>query len=83
MDNKTKELIAVGASITANCLPCLQFHAGKAREYGADEQEILDAIETGKMVRQGAAGKMERFIPTLLEGEAVATRAEDAGCGCS
>ena len=53
MDNRIKELIAIGASITANCQPCLKYHIGKAREYGAGGQEIMEAIEVGQMVKKG------------------------------
>jgi len=48
-------LIAVGASVTANCQPCLDFHVGKAREYGAGEKDIAMAVAVGKTVRKGAA----------------------------
>ncbi len=61
IDNKTKELIAVGASITANCQPCLQYHKNKALEFGAEEGEIAEAIGMGKQVRKGAADKMDEF----------------------
>jgi len=44
MDTKMKLLIAVGASVTANCQPCLQYHVSKARESGADEEEVAVAI---------------------------------------
>ena len=52
LDDRTLRLIAVGASITANCQPCLQANVTKALEYGADEQEIAEAIEVGKIVRK-------------------------------
>ena len=61
-DNRTTELVAIGASVTANCLSCLEYHAGKAAEYGVDEQEIAQAIDVGKMVRKGAAGKMDKLV---------------------
>ena len=47
-NDRIKELVAVGASITANCQPCLQYHIDKALEFGADAAEITAAIETGK-----------------------------------
>lgn len=50
LDNRIKELIAVGASVTANCQPCLEYHVGEALEKGADGQEIAEAVEVGKMV---------------------------------
>ena len=81
MDNKTKELIAIGASITANCQPCFTYHAGKAREYGATDDEIADAVAMGKAVRTGAAGKMDQFLGSAVGN---ADPGEGAsGCGCS
>ncbi|HLZ35093.1 MAG TPA: carboxymuconolactone decarboxylase family protein [Nitrospira sp.] len=67
LDNRIKELIAVGASITANCQPCLQYHTSEAQKSGADEDDILEAIEVGKMVRRGAAGKMDKFVASLSQ----------------
>jgi len=51
LDEKTKELIAVGASITAHCQPCLEYHSKKALESGSDAEEIAEAIEKGKRIR--------------------------------
>jgi len=65
LDNQIKELIAVGASIGANCQPCLEYHIGKAHDYGAEESEIAEAIEVGTMVRKGAAAKMDKFALEL------------------
>ena len=65
MDIRTEELIAIGASITANCKPCLKYHVAKAREDGAQEQEIARAIEMGIKVRKGAAAQMDELIPTF------------------
>jgi AhpD family alkylhydroperoxidase len=40
LDAKMKELIAVGASVSANCHPCVKYHVGKARKMKIDEAEI-------------------------------------------
>jgi AhpD family alkylhydroperoxidase len=64
-DEKIKELIAIGASISANCHPCIKFHTGKARELKIDEEEIQQAIEVGKMVRKGAAGQMDKLLEEI------------------
>ncbi len=66
MDVKTKELIAIGASVTANCKPCLEYHVAKAKENGAADEEIAEAVAVAKMVRKGAASKMDEFIPSAL-----------------
>lgn len=65
MDNRLKELIAIGASITANCQPCLEDHVKKAKENGAGKEEIVEAIETGILVRRGAASKMDKLVSAL------------------
>jgi arsenite methyltransferase len=58
---KTKELIALGASIAGHCQPCLSYHVNKAKELGIDEQEIKDAITVGHMVEKGAMSAMRKF----------------------
>ncbi len=82
MDNRIKALIAVGASVTANCQPCLQYHIRKAQENGANEQEIAAAIETGQSVRKGAASKMDKFALSLSQTAPLTDTASDKGCGC-
>ena len=65
MENKTKLLIAVGASVTANCSACLKTAVTQANSAGADKKEILEAIGIGRVVRKGAFGKMDKFASTL------------------
>lgn len=80
LDHRTKELIAVATSVGVNCYPCLGWYVSKAREQGIPDDEIAEAIELGKMVRQGAHGKMDKLASELL-GQAPCTPAA-AGCGC-
>ena len=65
-DDKMTELVAIGASVAANCHPCVKYHVNKAQEIGADKEDIAEAISVGKMVRKGAAGKMDELISELL-----------------
>ncbi len=67
LSEKVKELVAVGASITANCQPCLQYHTEKAQAGGAEPWEIAAAIEVGKRVRKGASAKMDQFSSSMNE----------------
>jgi len=62
MDDSTKELIAIGASVACNCHPCVKFHTEKANQMAIDEKEIKQAVEVGKMVRKGAAGQMDDLL---------------------
>ena len=77
LNDRIRELIAVGASVAANCRPCLQMHVEKARTFGAGPEEVAAAIEIGNRVNKGAADKMETFAAdfkvarTALTGEVV------------
>ncbi len=82
MDNRIKELIAIGASVTANCQPCLEYHATKARENGAEEEEIKEAIAVGKTVRKGAAGKMDQYTTKIFKEAAATLDATEKVDGC-
>ncbi len=34
MDEQTKELVAIGASVAANCYPCMKHHLAKCEDLG-------------------------------------------------
>ncbi len=68
MDARIKELIALGASVAANCHPCIRHHMGKARDMGTDRTEIQQALQVGRMVRKGATDQMDELIAELHGG---------------
>jgi AhpD family alkylhydroperoxidase len=43
MDDKTNELIAIGASVAANCHPCTRFHLTKCDELGIAREDVAAA----------------------------------------
>jgi AhpD family alkylhydroperoxidase len=69
MDDLTKELIAIGASVGAHCQPCLTWHVNEARALGIDDETIRAAIETGHMVEKGAMAAMRKFTDDVLSGK--------------
>ena len=44
LDRKTKELIAIAASLAAKCQGCLEGHIKKALKFGATRDEISESI---------------------------------------
>ena len=62
LDEKTKDLIAIGASVSCNCHPCVKFHVDKAGKLGIEPQEVEEALRVGMMVRTGAAGQMDKLL---------------------
>ena len=72
MDEKVKELIAVGASVGAHCQPCLAYHVAKAKELGVEEAGIREAIAIGHMVEKGALSAMREFSAGVFDAPATA-----------
>lgn len=80
---KTIAMISVGASVAANCHPCLEYHTARAREVGLTDQEIKAAAEVGKAVKDGAGKSMEKLIAELLSKSPAPSRQDcRSGCGC-
>ena len=44
IDRKTKELIAIAASLASHCHGCLEGHIKKALKYGATREELSETI---------------------------------------
>ncbi len=66
MDAKTKELVSLGASVSAHCFPCLDYHLEQARKLGIGEEDIREAIRAGQAVMNGAGDKMREKIKEAL-----------------
>jgi AhpD family alkylhydroperoxidase len=83
LDERTMRLIAVGASISAHYQPCLEINVKKALEHGADEQEIAEALEVGRLVSKSAAAGMDKFASCLNKASPSPAIAQNSGCaGC-
>jgi AhpD family alkylhydroperoxidase len=74
-DNRTTELIAIGASVAANCQSCVEYHLAKAAEYGIEQSELVQASEIGRMVRKGAAANVDRAVDRLHKDASAANSA--------
>lgn len=68
MDIKMRELISLGASVSAHCFPCFDFHLAQARKFGICEEDIQEAIRSGFMAMDGAGDKMWEKIRDTLPG---------------
>ena len=55
LDAKTKELIALGTSITARCKYCIALHVGSALKAGASKEEILETATVAILMGGGPA----------------------------
>lgn len=69
IDPKTTELIAIGASIGGNCLPCLRYHFAEAIKNGCTIQEIEEAVKIGKMVKERPINDIYKLADDLINRE--------------
>lgn len=74
MDERTKELIAIGASVSAHCQPCVTYHVETARELGLGEEDIRAAVAVGQQVEKGAGAAMREFVEKVVGGGEPAVR---------
>ena len=67
LPKKAKELIAVGISVVIDCESCMQWHIEQAAKAGANQREVLEAIEVGIEMGGGPATVSARFALEVME----------------
>ena len=82
LDMRTGSLVAVGASVAANCQHCLEINVGRALRSGVSAQDVADAVELGRKVLAGAASKLDGFAGTLEIRQVASPGVVNAGCKC-
>lgn len=73
-----RELVAIGASVASNCVPCVTYHMAKARKLGLSDTKIMEAVELADKVRQVPA----RAVLEAVQRDGPADGAA-GGCGCA
>ena len=76
------EVVAIGASIAANCEPCFKFHFDKARKLGVSHEDMLLAVNTAQGVKDAPARSVLNLARRILGAPEVG--ASDSGAtGCA
>jgi AhpD family alkylhydroperoxidase len=55
---KEKELVAIGAALASNCIPCIEYHIPAALKAGLTDNQIKEAIEIANKVRNVPSAKV-------------------------
>ncbi len=58
LSSAERELVALGAALGSNCVPCIEYHIPEARKAGLTDSQIDEAILLADRVRQVPAGKV-------------------------
>ncbi len=69
LDPKIIEIAGISASIAGGCRPCLDFHFKKAIELGCNIDQIKEAIELGKMIKQRPINDIYKHAEKLINEE--------------
>jgi AhpD family alkylhydroperoxidase len=66
LDDKIRELIGIAASIAGGCEPCLKYHYNAAKKAGCSPEQMKEAVEIAKMVRQAPMNAVDELASKLL-----------------
>ena len=79
LSEKEKELVAIGASIGGNCIPCLNFHYAKCIKLGFSNEDMRLAFGVAKMVKEVPNKKIYETANGLVGGEPTEVE-QERGC---
>lgn len=54
---RERDLVALGAAMGSNCIPCVEKYVAKVRTAGLTDEQIVDAIRLADQVRRVPAQK--------------------------
>jgi hypothetical protein len=71
MDPKVEVMVALGAAIGANCIPCFDHLYAKAREVSVGRDDIEEVVEIAFKVKSGAGLFMKNAVAEVAGGQDV------------
>jgi 4-carboxymuconolactone decarboxylase len=66
LNDRERELVALGAAMGSNCVPCIEYHIPEARKVGLNDRQISEAIGLADKVRQVPARKVLNAARRML-----------------
>jgi AhpD family alkylhydroperoxidase len=66
LEQRDKELAAIGAAIGCNCRPCIEHHIPAGRDAGLSEAELAGAVACARAVRDEAIELLAPRVDQLL-----------------
>jgi 4-carboxymuconolactone decarboxylase len=69
LNQRERELTAIGAAIASNCVPCIEYHIPQARKVGLSDLQIHEAVRLADKVRRVPADKVLQTALALLDEE--------------
>ena len=84
LNNREQSLVALGAAIASNCVPCVEYHIPGAKRAGLSDIEIDEAVRIADKVRQVPARTvLETALARIEISPEESAPAAGRGCGCA
>jgi 4-carboxymuconolactone decarboxylase len=83
LTDRERELVALGAAMGSNCVPCMEYHIPAARKAGLSDPQIVDAVRLADKVRQVPAQKVLDVALAMLGETANGPGAERPVVSCA
>ena len=84
LNNREQSLVALGAAIASNCVPCVEFHIPAAKRAGLSDTEVHEAVRIADKVRQVPARTvLETALARIETSPDEAAESAGPGCGCA
>lgn len=82
LTERERELVAIGASIGSNCVPCIAYHVGNARKAGLTSAQIEAAVVLAEEIRKVPASIVVDTARAYLEAESPSADTGSDKCAC-
>ncbi len=80
---RERELVALGAAMGSNCVPCIEYHIPEGKKAGLTDSQILEAIQLADKVRQVPARKVLDAALKMLPQTSASAQAGAHGCAAA
>ena len=84
LNNREQSLVALGAALASNCVPCVEYHIPGAKKTGLTDIEIFEAVRIADKVRQvPARAVLETALAKIDTSPDGSAGTAASGCGCA
>jgi AhpD family alkylhydroperoxidase len=80
LTHRERELVALGAAMGSNCIPCIERHIPEARSAGLTDCQIKEAIDLADKVRQVPARNVHKTALQFFDNTSCADLPQRGQC---
>jgi 4-carboxymuconolactone decarboxylase len=80
LNKRERELVAIGAAMGSNCVPCIEYHIQQSRKCGLSDAEITEAIEFADKIKRIPADKVLEAASNRLSAQYDEQMSAPASC---